>query len=353
VNAGTGLDVPNASVSISMAGGTVGQFNYAPFASPVTLAANTSYYLVSQETPGGDQWYRETTVVTTTTVATCNGAILNNGGSWTLRTPANTTFGPVDFTYATAAQNQAPAVSITSPISGATLTAPADIAINAIASDTDGVVTKVDYYNGTTLLGTASTSPYTIPWNNIGVGNYTLTAKATDNAGAVTTSTPINFTVGTVTSPQTTFLTSVTLGTLRNDFNGWLGMKFTLGASPLTVKALGRVFFNGNTGTHTLKLVNAGTGADVPNGSVSVSMAGGTAGQFKYVPLATAVTLAANSSYYLVSQETPGGDTWATSNTSLTTTAVAGCDGAILSATGSWTFRTPANTTFVPVDFKY
>ena len=123
--------------------------------------------------------------------------------------------------------------------------------------------------------------------------------------------------------------------------------------SSLTVKSLGRLFFSGNTRTHTLKLVNAATGADVPNGSVSVSMAGGTAGQFKYVPLPTAITLTDNRSYYLVSLEIPGGDTWATSETSLTTTAVASCNGPILNGTGSWTLRTPANTTFGPVDLKY
>jgi hypothetical protein len=130
-------------------------------------------------------------------------------------------------------------------------------------------------------------------------------------------------------------------------------MKFTLGASPMTVKSLGRIFHNGNTGNHTLKLVNASTGADVANGLVSVSMAGGTAGQFKYVPLATPVTLSAHTAYYVVSQETPGGDTWATSNTSLTTTTAGICNGAILKSTGGWTLRTPANTTFVPIDLKY
>src|SRR5262245_967726 len=48
--------------------------------------------------------------------------------------------------------NNPPTVSITSPANGATFTAPANITINATASDSDGTVTMVDFYQGTTLL---------------------------------------------------------------------------------------------------------------------------------------------------------------------------------------------------------
>jgi uncharacterized protein YfiM (DUF2279 family) len=57
-----------------------------------------------------------------------------------------------------------------------------------------------------------------------------------------------------------------------------------------------------------VKLVDAATAADL--GSTSVATEGATTGQFQYAPLATAVTLAANTSYYLLSQETAGGDQW-------------------------------------------
>jgi hypothetical protein len=102
-----------------------------------------------------------------------------------------------------------------------------------------------------------------------------------------------------------------TLGALRNDFNGWLGMKFTVGASPLSVTALGRYVISGNNATHMVKLVNSSSGTDVPNGSVSIALSGATAGQFKFGLLANPITLSANTSYYVVSQETPGGDQWA------------------------------------------
>src|SRR6185295_9720690 len=121
----------------------------------------------------------------------------------------------------------------------------------------------------------------------------------------------------------------------------------------IVVSALGRIFIAGNSGTHTVKLVNATNGTDVSGGAVSIVMAGGTAGQFTYVSLANSITLPANTAYYLVSSESPGGDRWATSNTTITTTPVATCNGALLSNGPSWTLRLPVNTTFGPVSFKY
>src|SRR6476646_1841136 len=94
-----------------------------------------------------------------------------------------------------AAANTPPTVSITSPANGATFTAPANITINATASDSDGTVTKVDFYQGTTLLGTDTTSPYSFARNNVAAGTYSLTAKATDNGGAITTSSAVSITV--------------------------------------------------------------------------------------------------------------------------------------------------------------
>ncbi len=84
--------------------------------------------------------------------------------------------------------NQPPTVSITSPANNAVFTTPTSITINATALDSDGTVSKVDFYNGTTLLGTDNAAPYTFVWSNVTVGSYTLTARATDNSAAATTS---------------------------------------------------------------------------------------------------------------------------------------------------------------------
>jgi len=54
---------------------------------------------------------------------------------------------------------------------------------------------RVDFYSGTLLLGSSTTSPYSFVWNNVAVGNYSLTAKAIDANGVSTQSGLVNVTV--------------------------------------------------------------------------------------------------------------------------------------------------------------
>jgi len=91
--------------------------------------------------------------------------------------------------------NQAPSVSIVKPVAGAVFTAPATIAISADATDSDGLISKVEFFQGTTKLGEKSSSPWTFNWNNVPSGSYSLTATATDNSGSKTTSSAVNVTV--------------------------------------------------------------------------------------------------------------------------------------------------------------
>ncbi len=91
--------------------------------------------------------------------------------------------------------NVAPAVSLTSPTAGATFTAPASVAIAATASDSDGSVSKVEFFNGSTKLGEDTSSPYSYTWSSVAAGSYSITAKATDNLGATTTSAAVSVTV--------------------------------------------------------------------------------------------------------------------------------------------------------------
>jgi hypothetical protein len=96
---------------------------------------------------------------------------------------------------ATGGTNNPPTVSISSPANGATFTAPASVTINATAADSDGTISSVAFYQGSTLLGTDTSSPYSYTWSNVAAGSYSLTARATDNGGAVTTSTAVGITV--------------------------------------------------------------------------------------------------------------------------------------------------------------
>ena len=89
---------------------------------------------------------------------------------------SNNQFGDYSPNWSGAMVNTPPAVSITSSANGASFTGPA-ITITASASDSDGNVSRVDFYSGTGLIGTATSAPYTINWNNVGSGSYSLTAR--------------------------------------------------------------------------------------------------------------------------------------------------------------------------------
>ncbi|MBT1702581.1 Ig-like domain-containing protein [Chryseosolibacter indicus] len=104
--------------------------------------------------------------------------------------------------------NTPPVASITSPANNASFTAPASITINASASDANGSVSKVEFFQGTTKLGEDTSSPYTFIWTDVSAGSYSLTAKATDNNGAITTSSVINITVGNSNPPPIVSITS-------------------------------------------------------------------------------------------------------------------------------------------------
>jgi chitinase len=91
--------------------------------------------------------------------------------------------------------NVSPVVSISSPAGGASFTAPASVTISASATDADGSIAKVDFYNGSTKLGTVTASPYSYTWGSIAAGTYSLTAIATDNGGATTTSAAVSISV--------------------------------------------------------------------------------------------------------------------------------------------------------------
>ena len=98
----------------------------------------------------------------------------------------------------------APTVSISAPANGSTFTTAQTVAINATAADAVGV-TKVEFYDGATLLGTDLTSPYSFAWaiTSAGNGAHSFTAKAYDAAANVGTSAAVGVTVN-IATPDVT-----------------------------------------------------------------------------------------------------------------------------------------------------
>jgi hypothetical protein len=91
--------------------------------------------------------------------------------------------------------NTPPAVSIVAPSEGAAFTSPATITVEATASDSDGSIQQVAFFADGAPIGTAASSPYRVTWSGVAAGTYALTAVATDNAGATTTSATVTVSV--------------------------------------------------------------------------------------------------------------------------------------------------------------
>jgi uncharacterized protein YjbI with pentapeptide repeats len=87
--------------------------------------------------------------------------------------------------------NAAPTVTITSPANNATINRSSGTIIRATASDSDGTIIKVEFYAGSTRLCTDPSAPYSCFWSPASRGTFTLTARAYDDDGAVTTSAPV------------------------------------------------------------------------------------------------------------------------------------------------------------------
>jgi hypothetical protein len=104
-------------------------------------------------------------------------------------------YGRIDETVVLARIDGSAAARITSPSSGATFNAPANITISAAPSKSDGSITKMEFFADGTKIGEDSTSPYTFSWNGVAAGNYTLSAVDTDNTGATTRSGSVSITV--------------------------------------------------------------------------------------------------------------------------------------------------------------
>src|SRR6185437_7415394 len=128
-----------------------------------------------------------------------------------------------------------------------TYTAPASVTITATASDADGTVSSVKFYNGNTLLGTSTTSPYSFTWTNVAAGTYVLTAVATDNSGAATTSTAVDISVS---AASTADITGPTCGGVNSTIS------FALNPSHRTSATSYSWYFQGYT-----KSITPATGA--------------------------------------------------------------------------------------------
>lgn len=199
--------------------------------------------------------------------------------------------------------NQLPTVSILTPTNGAAFTPPTNIVLEATATDNDGAIVKVEFFANGTRLGEDTTSPYGFVWTNVPSGAFALTARATDNGGATTTSATVSIIAAReITIAYLVDTNTVGSQSLPNPYA--IGMDFEV-QSPIIVTRLG-AFDSGSDGinassTLTTQIYNRnGTTPQVAASTNFSSVDPGVLiGGSRFKPLAAPVLLT-NGSYSVV-----------------------------------------------------
>ena len=135
---------------------------------------------------------------------TLTAVAVDNGG-------ASTTSSSVSLTVSesgSAGVNWPPVVNLSA--SPMTVKVGAATTLTAVASDPDGTIAKVDFYDGATLIGTDIVAPYTYSLTLNALGAHVVTARAYDNKGAQTTSTPVVVTASNNSAPTVSLSASPT-----------------------------------------------------------------------------------------------------------------------------------------------
>lgn len=173
-------------------------------------------------------------------------------GSWSsgkpaehvIVTPETATEFVANFS-ASGAANLPPTVSLAAP--AAPLVVGSSTGLDANASDADGHVVSVSFFDGASLIGTDGAAPFEAEWTPAAAGSRTLTARATDEDGAVTTSPGVTVTVqdqgGTDTQPPTirilqpadsaAGLDALTVVVDATDNRAVVGVQFDLDGTPV------------------------------------------------------------------------------------------------------------------------
>ncbi|MBM3837895.1 MAG: hypothetical protein FJ398_08005 [Verrucomicrobia bacterium] len=179
-------DNPANAVSIAEETGCCGAFEEpgaTETSAPVSLTAGKRYaiYALWKEGGGGDYcdvaWRKVGNSAVPRALPYIQGAVLE-----TLAAPG--TFTP-------------PTISISSPNNGAAFAVKAPVTFVASPTPAAGkTVTKVEFFEQGKLLGTATSSPYSITLVDLKEDAHIVSARVTDSAGIFTDSAPITISVG-------------------------------------------------------------------------------------------------------------------------------------------------------------
>lgn len=194
------VNAANTPPTISLAAPAAGALINQP--ANVTLSANTSAPELN-DSVAKVEFFSGTTLIGTATSAPWSAVWANPAsGTYAITAKATDGFGAATTTVPVSiVVNTPPVVSLSVPAALTGYEAPATIVLNTAASDPDGTVQKVEFYSGSTLLGTATAVPWNLTLNSVQQGNYSYIARAYDNRGAFTDSAPYPLAVASGSAP--------------------------------------------------------------------------------------------------------------------------------------------------------
>lgn len=88
-----------------------------------------------------------------------------------------------------------PVITLTSPLNQATFAKDKTVVMTATASDPDGNIIGVSFYEGKNLLTTVNTAPFTYNWSGMSPGTYSISAEAFDTDGLSTKTSSVTITI--------------------------------------------------------------------------------------------------------------------------------------------------------------
>ena len=171
----TGFRTLPLSVYVAVGGTATPGGDYAPIASPVVIPADANFVEVTVE-PVDDSLPE----MTETVALTLEARPEYNLGASTSATVAITDD-----------DNRPPTIALTAPADGSRLLFGTNIIISAEASDNEGSVVSVEFFDGGTRLGEVTAPPFDLVWAGALPGTHVLTAIATDDLGLRTISAPV------------------------------------------------------------------------------------------------------------------------------------------------------------------
>ena len=198
------ISLPSISITAPITGGTL--LVGSPFTITATAAAGTSGsvtkvdFFIGDVAIGTDTTAPYSIVWTPSVVGgpNINARVTDSNG---------TTINAVPIAIIVAAPTL-PTVALTAPATSAStvLGSPVPVTITATASTTvvGANISRVEFYAGTTLIGTRAAAPFTITWIPTAVGTVNLTARAFDSNSTSADSVAVPFIVNPAGSPTIT-----------------------------------------------------------------------------------------------------------------------------------------------------